>query len=138
MTPAVTPTPAAAPPLPAVAVETPAPTAPGPGQDLTRLYGVRCTSQGVLFVQPGSVGRSLAIAGDFNRWSAASTPLTYDEQLDVFQAIVPVEPGRHQYRLVIDGRWQADPYNPDQVHNSYGELNSVFRVEPEHGHEPSS
>ena len=100
---------------------------------VSHLYGVRPTSQGVLFVQPGDAGRALAIAGDFNRWSPTANPLRYNAQLHVYQAIVPVEPGRYQYRLVVDGRWQADPYNDQRVRNEYGEPNSVLTVHPRQG-----
>ncbi|MHC4909749.1 MAG: AAA family ATPase [Planctomycetota bacterium] len=131
------PPPPAVPAAPPIA-EVPRDVAAGPKPDVRHLYGVRATSHGMLFVQPGGSGRSLTVAGDFNRWSVVAHAFTYNEQLDVYQVIIPVEPGRHQYRLVIDGRWQADPYNPDEVHNSYGELNSVFTVEPERGNEPNS
>lgn len=102
------------------------PTTPAP--DLSHLYGVRLTSRGVLFIQPASTGRALSIAGDFNQWSATSTPMRLDEQTGVFQAIVPLPAGMYQYRIVVDGEWIPDPHNPDTHLNSYGEPNSVFVV----------
>jgi hypothetical protein len=97
---------------------------------MSHLYGVRPTTQGVLFVQPGTTGRTVAVAGDFNSWSTLADPLRYDEQLEVFQALVPIPQGIHQYRLVVDGRWQPDPYNARQQLNTYGEANSVLVVDP--------
>ena len=104
----------------------PSPTTVPP--DLSHLYGVRMTSRGVLFIQPASTGRLLSIAGDFNHWSAASTPMRLDEHTGVFQIIVPLPPGMHQYRIVADGEWIPDPHNPHTQLNSYGEPNSVFVV----------
>ena len=92
------------------------------------LFGVRATAQGILFVQPISCGTSVAIAGDFNRWSAEAGRMKRNDELGVYQICIPVPPGRHQYRLVVDGRWTADPYNPNQTTNPFGELNSVISV----------
>jgi len=96
--------------------------------DLSHLYGVRLTSRGVLFIQPATIGRMLSIAGEFNHWSATSTPMRLDEQSGVYQIIVPLPPGTYQYRIVADGEWIPDPHNPHAQLNSYGEPNSVFVV----------
>lgn len=96
---------------------------------LARMHGVRCTSQGVLFIQPVTDAKRIFVAGDFNGWSPDATPLKRDEELGVFQACVPVAPGRYRYRLIVDGRWVHDPYNTYVEANPYGELNSILEVE---------
>jgi chromosome partitioning protein len=98
------------------------------GAAVKHLYGVRRTSRGMLFVQPGECGRAISIAGDFNGWSAHATPLRRNGELDVLEAVVPLPPGRYQYRLVIDGRWLPDSHNELRQINDYGELNSVVEV----------
>lgn len=97
------------------------------------LLGVRQTPQGVLFVQPIATGRQLAIAGDFNGWSIRANRMTADPRLGVHQTCVHLPPGRHRYRVVVDGRWIADPHNPVIEPNEYGETNSVVVVEPPKG-----
>jgi chromosome partitioning protein len=92
------------------------------------LYGVRCTSQGVLFVQPAQPGERLAVAGDFNNWSPTATPLRYNAQLGLAETLVTMEPGAHQYRIVRDGRWESDSYNDHREPNPHGEYNSVVHV----------
>lgn len=92
------------------------------------VYGVRQVSDGVLFVQPGFVGSRVCIAGDFNGWSTDATPLRFDPVLKVHHAIIHIAQGRHRYRLVVDGRWVTDQYNPIQERNSFGEANSVLDV----------
>jgi hypothetical protein len=47
----------------------------------------------------------------------------------VDEATVPLPPGRYQYRLVVDGRWEADPHNDERETNEHGELHNVFTVE---------
>ncbi|RNC81954.1 MAG: hypothetical protein ED559_09275 [Phycisphaera sp.] len=97
------------------------------------MLGVRQTPQGVLFVQPISAGRQLAIAGDFNGWSVRSNRMTADPRLGIHQTCVHLPPGRHRYRVVVDGRWIADPHNSVIEPNEYGETNSVVVVEPPKG-----
>jgi len=92
------------------------------------VYGVRQVSDGVLFVQPGFVGSRVCIAGEFNGWSTDASPLRFDPVLKVHHAIIHIAEGRHRYRLVVDGRWVTDQYNPIQERNSFGEANSVLDV----------
>ena len=68
------------------------------------------------------------VAGDFNVWSATSTPLSYDKRLGAHETVVEMPPGRYRYRLIIDGRWTVDPHNQHKQVNDYGELNSVVVV----------
>lgn len=93
-----------------------------------RLLGVRQTSQGVLFVQPLSLGQRVYIAGTFNHWSPSATPMTRNEGLGVHEICIPIDAGDHQYRLVVDGAWTADPHNAATATNPFGELNSVVHV----------
>lgn len=90
--------------------------------------GVRTHPRRATFIQPLSIGRSAAIAGDFNAWSPGAHVLRPDEHAGVFELTVPLPPGRYSYRLVIDGRWIADPFNEQCEPNPFGEPNSVFTV----------
>ena len=91
-------------------------------------YGASATGRGVRFVQPGDGGHLISVAGDFNHWSPTATPLTYDASVGAHQTLIEIPPGRYRYRLVVDGRWQADPYNGLRQVNKYDELNSVLVV----------
>lgn len=108
-----------------IVVETPRPPSADTNASVSRVFGVSQTARGVLFVQPAAVGRFVAIAGDFNGWEPAVTPMKLNPQVGVFEALVDLPPGEHQYRLVVDGRWICDPHNPRVTPNPYGELNSV-------------
>jgi len=94
-----------------------------------RLLGVRVTPQGVLFVQPVTLGKRVSIAGSFNNWSETSHVMRLNDDLGVLELCVPIEAGNHQYRLVVDGNWTADPHNADAELNPFGELNSVVSVQ---------
>lgn len=106
----------------------PTQTATATATRLSRVYGVRKTSQGVLFVQPLAGAAQVSVAGDFNNWSATATPLKRDDQLGVWQACVPIAPGRYRYRLLVDGQWKPDPHNTFVETNPFGELNSILEV----------
>jgi hypothetical protein len=101
---------------------------PGAAVD-RRLLGVRRTSRGVLFLQPASAGRVLAIAGDHNGWSPTATPMRFNARAGVHEALLPLVEGKHRYRIVCDGNWTVDPYNPSSEPNPWGELNSIVVVE---------
>ncbi|WP_432798354.1 AAA family ATPase [Poriferisphaera sp. WC338] len=96
---------------------------------LAKIYGVRSTSRGLLFVQPGEIAGNVAIAADFNDWNPSKTPLSRDENLGIWQAVVKVPPGRYRYRLVLDGEWKQDSYNEIVETNPFGELNNVALYE---------
>ncbi len=99
-------------------------------QKLADFYGVRMTSQGALFVQPVVPGaRRVFLAGDFNEWSPVATPMHKNSRLNVWQTCLPLPPGRYQYKLVVDGKWTADPHNARTETNPFGEVNSVIVVE---------
>lgn len=108
------------------AVEPPRPDTPAGVQ---RVFGARQLQRGVLFVQPGTVGQRVYIAGEFNQWSPTATPLRYDDQLGVHQAVIDIPPGEYKYRLVVDGQWKADPHGDTVIQNQYGERNSILIVE---------
>ncbi|MBY0111692.1 MAG: AAA family ATPase [Phycisphaerales bacterium] len=94
-----------------------------------RILGVRVTAQGVLFVQPASLGQTVSIAGSFNNWSTTAHQMHLNPELGVFELCVQIAPGTHQYRLVVDGAWTADPHNAAAEVNPFGELNSVVTVQ---------
>jgi chromosome partitioning protein len=101
---------------------------PGLQEKLNKLYGIRQTHKGTLFVQPGEGRTKVGIAGDFNNWNPAETPMSKHHELGVWQACINIPPGRYRYRLVIDGQWVKDPHNPKTETNPFGELNSVLEV----------
>ena len=96
------------------------------------MFGANVTSRGVLFVQPGELGSNVCIAGDFNRWRPEATKLAHNPALDLHEGLVQISPGRHQYRIVVAGRWMIDPYNAAKELSRHGELNSVLVV-PDRG-----
>lgn len=102
------------------------------GVDITKvkhLFGIRRSSKGVLFVQPRSLGSIVEIAGDFNGWQPGKTVMTSNDALGVFEKHLELPKGAYAYKLVIDGQWCLDPYNPDRMDNGLGGRNNIVRID---------
>lgn len=76
-------------------------------------------------------GKEVQLAGTFNDWTPDQGVITRVVK-GVIEKIVMLMPGTYQYRLIIDGAWQEDPSNPEQVPNYSGGFNSILHVEEEH------
>ncbi len=77
---------------------------------------------------------AVAVAGTFNGWDAAATPLTRDADGD-WTCVLDLPPGRHEYKFVVDGAWCCEPgcegaYHgcPKCVPNAFGTMNRVVEV----------
>lgn len=77
------------------------------------------------------VGKEVQLAGNFNDWTPDQGVVTRTAG-GVTEKIVMLTPGVYQYRLIVNGVWQEDPSNPEQVSNFSGGYNSILHVEEEH------
>lgn len=64
----------------------------------------------VRFVFAAPDAHAVALVGDFNGWSAESTPLVPTGDGGVWSVSLPLGRGEHEYAFIVDGqRWVADP-----------------------------
>ena len=70
--------------------------------------------------------KEVYIAGSFNNWNGKATPLTRNGKQ--WETDLLIEPGVYQYKVIFDGNWVLDPYNPDSADNNIGGFNSVMKV----------
>ncbi len=75
--------------------------------------------------EPGSL---VALAGTFNGWNPEQMFLKDKTGRGDFERTVLLEPGRYEYKFVVDGVWHPDPENPNWVHNEFGTLNSIIEL----------
>lgn len=68
--------------------------------------------------------RRVAVAGDFNGWSAEATPLRRGPG-GAWTVELPLGPGRHQYQFVVDGVFVPDPSAPS-VDDGFGGRNAIL------------
>jgi chromosome partitioning protein len=97
-------------------------------EKIEKIYGLHQTNRGVEVCLHFPDAKSVQLAGDFNNWDPASTPLRQTSRAGDFEALLSLTPGRYSYRLVVDGRWTHDKGNPRTETNEFGELNSVLQV----------
>ncbi len=95
---------------------------------LSEYYGVSQMQDAVVFVTLYPRAAAVAIAGDFNNWQPATTPMQRVGETGVWQTKMKLPHGTYRYRLVVDGQWQQDPYNERSELNPYGEYNSILEV----------
>lgn len=91
------------------------------------IYGVRQDGDVAIFRSRFPEATEIQIAGDFNDWMPHTTPMRRLPDGD-FEARLKLPRGKYRYRLVVDGRWSHDVFNPTIETNEYGELNSVVEI----------
>lgn len=67
--------------------------------------------------------RRVALAGSFNNWNRTET--LFAREGDAWVCHVDLPPGKHAYRIVVDGRMYLDPANPKIEDDGRGNVNSV-------------
>ena len=75
--------------------------------------------------RPEGADAAVFVAGDFNGWNPTATRM---ERMGdgVFRATVEMENARVTYKFVVDGRWIADPANPEREPDGHDGFNSVL------------
>lgn len=83
----------------------------------------------VTFAHRDERASSVLLAGDFTGWGRDPIPLVKREGTDLWVLTTrPLPRGVHTYKLVVDGRWIADPANPLDMDDGLGGRNSAFVV----------
>ena len=81
-----------------------------------------------MFVTLYPHANKVQLAGDFNNWQPGKTKMEKVGDGGIWQLKMKLAPGKYRYRLVVDGKWQQDPYNEITELNPFGEHNSVVEV----------
>ena len=86
----------------------------------------------VVFVyDAGHKNRRVMVAGTFNSWADGATeaiPMVDPEGDGVYEAAIELDPGRYEYKFLVDGSWVEDPDNPASAPDGFGGHNSVLKV----------
>jgi hypothetical protein len=81
----------------------------------------------VPFVVKGIEARLIAVTGDFTGWSAEGIRLDRGGNGE-WQGTLQLDPGDHEYRLLVDGAWRDHAEAGRRVPNSFGSENCVLTV----------
>ncbi len=85
-------------------------------------------AKAVTFTIHAEKGKSVYLAGEFNKWDPTAKKMAYKAKEGIYSASVKLLPGSYQYKFVIDGTWCADPENTNSVQNDQGTFNSLVVV----------
>src|SRR6185436_4502388 len=67
------------------------------------------------------------LVGDFTSWE--ENPIRLKRSKDGnWKATVPLDPGVHEYRFLVDGKWVNDPDCVDTRPNDFGAENCIRKV----------
>lgn len=84
----------------------------------------------LVFVYHNDTASSVSLAGDFNSWDKAESPLMKDSSGLWLATITTLSAGRYQYKFIVNGEsWVEDPSNGMKVSDGYGGLNSLLVIE---------
>jgi len=81
----------------------------------------------ITFKLEASEAKEAILAGDFNGWDAKKHIMKRDNK-GRWSKIVTLDPGRYEYKFVVDGEWRNDPNNDQVVRNSFGTLNNLLTL----------
>ncbi len=70
----------------------------------------------------------VVLVGDFTAWNQNPIPLKRQKD-GVWKTVVPLAPGQHEYRFVVDGQWRDDTQCAVRRSNPFGGENCVREVQ---------
>jgi 1,4-alpha-glucan branching enzyme len=71
--------------------------------------------------------KEVLLAGDFCGWQGEDCRMRRFKD-GSWKKSLKLQPGRYEYRFVVDGHWWTDPENPAREQNPFGQDNSVIEV----------
>jgi 1,4-alpha-glucan branching enzyme len=74
---------------------------------------------------PGA--QRVQVTGTFCDWEVEAFDMKPDPN-GLWKRMLYLDPGRHEYRFVVDGEWCDDPACSERVPNGLGGHNSVLNV----------
>ena len=70
---------------------------------------------------------SVMLVGDFTHWQKGPLHLR-QEAGGIWRVTIPLTPGEHHYRFLVDGEWRDDPECTLRVANPFGSQNAVVKI----------
>lgn len=99
--------------------------------DGTRVAKIEPLEIPVLFELDLPDAAQVNLAGDFNGWNAAATPLSKHPMTGRWVATLSLAPGWHEYLFVVDGvHWIPDPTAITKLVTGEGDTSSAIFVAP--------
>lgn len=89
---------------------------------------IRKNKSEVTFVfRPAQPVKNVRVVGTFNGWDEEEGRMQKGKNNE-WRKRVNLQPGRHEYKFIVDGEWQPDPDANESIQNSFGTENSVLQL----------
>jgi glycosidase len=98
------------------------------GLSRAAVVSVESSAPAVFRYKPSAPVKNVAVAGDFNSWNPASSPLAGPDSGGFYTLSLKIPAGRHNYKFVVDGQWLPDPDNPERASDGFGGHNSAIEI----------
>jgi len=89
--------------------------------------GVKASKRRILFELELPSAQEVILMGDFNKWNSKKHVMKATSD-GIWKKIVMLEPGRYEYKFLVDGEWQEDPINNEVSINCFLTKNNVINI----------
>ena len=111
----------------AAAVKAPAAKKPAAKKPAAKKAPAKPAAKKITFLLKAANAKWVSLVGSFNKWDIEAGGMKRNKE-GIWEKIVPLKPGSHEYKFVVDGEWWADPDNGNWRYNEHGTTNSVIEV----------
>ena len=80
----------------------------------------------IIFSFSAPEAQNVSLVGNFNNWDYTKTMKKDKDGL--WKSRYDLEPGKYEYRYLVDGEWQNDPNCENTQPNQYGTHNCILEV----------
>jgi 1,4-alpha-glucan branching enzyme len=89
---------------------------------------IRKNKSEVTFVlRTAQPAKNVRVVGTFNGWDQEQGRMQKAKSGE-WRKRVNLQPGRYEYKFIVDGEWQVDPDAIECVRNTFGSENSVLQL----------
>ena len=85
------------------------------------------SSRRVPLIVKDTIADEVRVTGDFTDWTRDGIRLSHDGD-GLWRTVLCLEPGEHQYRLLVDGEWNNHAEAIGHADNPFGSKNCVLKV----------
>lgn len=90
----------------------------------SNMTNVRSIQGRIKFELSAPEAKTVSLVGTFNQWNSQANPMKKDKK-GIWKSALTLEPGRYEYRFIVDGNWENDPSCSCCVANEFGGKNCV-------------
>jgi len=89
---------------------------------------IRKNKSEVMFVlRTAQPAKDVRVVGTFNSWNQDQGRMQKGKNGE-WRKRVNLQPGRYEYKFIVDGEWQVDPDASEWARNTFGSENSVLQL----------